>query len=94
MFKILRVQGTSMLPVLKDGDFIVLSTWKRQIRQNAKLVFHHSIYGVLVKQVHQVIDEKSFTVKSTHHQGLSTEQMGVIHVENILGHLLFTVKKP
>ena len=93
MLRIFRVSGRSMEPKLKDGDYVVAATKLWRPRVNGLVVARHSQLGVLIKRVDRYSLDGYF-LKSDSELGTSTEAIGEVAKENILGTVLFRVPRP
>lgn len=86
LLAIYRVTGDSMLPVLRDGDYVLASSLIKP-KINALVVVHHSTYGVMVKRVSQ-ISETHILLTGENQQSLSPEKMGWVDLGQVRGCVL------
>jgi len=96
MFKVVKVAGRSLYPEYKEGDFLILSKipfFLNYIKKDNVIVFHHSIYGQMVKKVFD-LDERNnkYYVIGTHPDSLDSRQLGWIDAHQIIGKVIYHVK--
>ena len=95
MLKILKVQGQSMSPLYNDGDFLLLKkTALKRLTPNDQVVFNHPKYGIMVKSVLDINQaEQTLKVKGIHSSSMSSQKIGAIQIEWLLGKTIFHIKK-
>jgi phage repressor protein C with HTH and peptisase S24 domain len=91
MLAFYRVQGDSMSPVLFDGDFVLTSNFLK-VHENSLVVVKHSQFGVLVKRV-KALGSKRVLLEGENNDSLSSNQMGWVERDKILGVVLKMIKK-
>ncbi len=98
MFRIIKVTGDSLSPVYNDGDFVLIvkiPIFLINIRVGDIVVFKHPIYGQLIKKVHLVSDqEDKIFVVGFHENSVDSRQFGAISKKEILGKVIWHIKKP
>jgi signal peptidase I len=93
MLSIIKVQGESMMPELADGDFVVISRLFWSLKPRDKVVAYHEIYDVLVKQIHSHRTDKGFLLEGLNSASVSSEKMGWISPDQMIGKVLFCIKR-
>lgn len=97
MFRIFRVRGNSMQPTLNEGDYVVafsrFITRFLKPKTNKLVVVDHPEHGVMVKRVLQSSNECIRLVGDNKQDSLSTEAMGELAYEHVLGRVCFVSKK-
>ena len=86
-FKILKVTGESMEPVIPAGCFILASKWLLLFPMHAgqRLVINHPKFGVIVKTI-ALIDKHGFIwSKGENNTSLSVEELGPVDKGHIIG---------
>ena len=82
MIRFVRVRGESMLPLLADGDIVLVLDWYWLVgapRPGDRVVFTHPIYGTLVKLVDELRPETAqVTVRGTRPVSLDSQEFGPI----------------
>jgi len=98
MMRWMRVRGDSMLPRLADGDLLLVLKWFRwlgPLRAGDCVVFRHAIYGVLVKQVVELQPAAAtLTVRGTRPVSLDSQELGPIALADVVGKVVWVVRKP
>nr|WP_276606062.1 S24/S26 family peptidase [Neptunomonas sp. XY-337] len=90
-----RVRGDSMSPSLCDGDFIVSFKGRlRRYKVDDIVVVQHSLYGVIVKRIKEVYPTDSFALIGDNPTSTSTEQMGTIEKNAIIGRVVLHIRRP
>ena len=83
-----------MTPVFSDGCHILIHVWwKFKLSKRSILCFHHEVYGLLIK-IYVNKDKNGFYwFKSINNKGLSTQEIGPVKEENVIGKVLFSIEK-
>ena len=93
MLKIYRVNGNSMYPTLKDGDYVVAIRFLYKIRTNDLVVANHPRYSTLVKRVSNTAsDHKKFYLEGDNQDSVSGEKMGWFRQDQVIGKVIFRIK--
>lgn len=87
-----RVSGSSMEPLLREGDYVLTSRFRR-IKPGRLVVTRHSHYPVMVKQVKACVDGR-YTLEGLSDQSVSSEDMGLVSPDQIIGVVLRTICAP
>ncbi len=82
-----------MKPLLDDGDFVLALVIARRARVNRLLVVQHPEYGVIVKRVIGVNADGSCWLGSENASGVDTLKMGQISQEQVLGRVLWRIRR-
>ena len=93
-FKIWKVTGPSMAPVIPSGCFILASKWLTifPVKEGHRLVINHPQYGVIVKTV-AVVDKNGFIwSKGENRSSLSVERLGPVDKCQVLGRVIKVFK--
>ena len=95
MFKFIKVAGDSLLPEYKEGEYVMLITlpFFFNLKRGDTIVFEHQPYGTMIKKVHQ-IDYNLVHVIGTHQHSVDSRQFGPIQRKDILGKVIWHIKKP
>lgn len=89
MIKIIKVTGNSLSPFFLPGDYVLVIRMPRHYKSLSPgdfVVFNHSEYGRLIKQV--VLNNPSETYIETagiHPDSLSIQKIGRVHYKHIIG---------
>jgi len=86
-----------MSPLYNDGDYLITSSIPlifNRISENSVIVFNSPVFGILVKKVSSYDDDKGiFYVKSINPAGLSSEKIGPVKKDEIIGTVLLHFKR-
>lgn len=93
MLGLYEVKGSSMLPFLCSGDFVVVSRIFISIRVNDVVLVKHPIYGEIIKRVVKVCQAQGVWLKGEGIESVSSEQIGWIRLEQVQAKLLFPIKQ-
>lgn len=91
MIRLLRVRGQSLSPEIEDGDFVLTLRLPIffPIRVGDTIVFHKSPYGILIKQVESLDDQKQiYWVRGSHPQSLDSRAFGFVEASEIVGKVI------
>jgi phage repressor protein C with HTH and peptisase S24 domain len=98
MLRLLKVTGDSLSPLYKEGDFVVITTlpfFLRRLRQGDIIVFHHGLYGTLIKIVDRVLpEEDAVYVIGTSEESLDSRRLGPISRAAIRGRIIWHIARP
>ena len=97
MLRILKVSGDSMLPHIRSGDYVLVSRLPvilGRIRAGDVIVFRQPQYGTMVKRVAQVLEGDRYLVEGTHHHSVDSRQFGPVYKGDLIGRLLWHMRKP
>ncbi|GHA42585.1 S24 family peptidase [Photobacterium aphoticum] len=91
MLFILKVTGSSMLPVFQPGDFVLISRWFRHLQVGDDVVINHPHYGRIIKRIACVHTNQSLTLTGLHASSVSSTDMGTICPTQVVGKVRYTV---
>ena len=89
--------GNSLSPFFLPGDYVIILRTPRRFKNLSPgdfVVFNHSEYGRLIKQV--IRNNPSGTYIETegiHPDSISTQEIGRVHYENIIGKVYQKVRR-
>ena len=98
MLKLIKITGNSLEPKFNEGDYVVTTTLSfilRALKVGDVVVFKHSVYGTMVKQI-QSIDPQAgeIFVIGTHPQSTDSRHFGSIPQSWLTGKVLWHIPKP
>ena len=97
MLKMIKVTGSSLSPFFLSGDFVLVRTFRpgyKNLQVGSFVVFHHSEFGRLVKQVHTIYPEtKTLKVIGSHEKSISSHKLGLIRYSDLTGKVIFHIKQ-
>jgi hypothetical protein len=95
MFRIIRIAGNSLYPKIKPGDYVIIykPPWLfNSITSGDLIVFNQNILGRMIKIVDSKNMEKGeLTVSGLHSDSISSNSMGAIKKEDILGKVIWHI---
>ena len=98
MIKIIKVTGSSLSPSFLSGDYVVIHTSTRKPLAYSKgdiVVANHPVLGLIIKRV--ACDHSSsqaLELEGTHPDSISSEIIGLIPYQDVLGKVLWHIKHP
>jgi nickel-type superoxide dismutase maturation protease len=97
MIQILKVTGESLSPFFQDGDFVLIIKipfFLRSVRQGDIVVFHHPVYGTMIKRVEHVSpDGEQIEVIGSHPDSTDSRQFGPIARRALIGKVIWHIRK-
>ncbi|MCX8062857.1 MAG: S24/S26 family peptidase [Anaerolineales bacterium] len=91
MIHLLRVRGQSLSPRIEDGDFVLAVKLPIffPIRVGDMIVFRKAPYGVLIKQVERLDEERrTFWVRGSHPESVDSRAFGAVQAGEIIGKVM------
>jgi signal peptidase I len=97
MLKLLKVSGDSLLPIYRDGDFVLASKIPYlfgTITPGDVVVFRHKVYGTMIKKVQSVVPDKGeIYVVGIHENSVDSRQFGAINRRDVVGKVIGHIKR-
>ncbi|MEM8593052.1 MAG: S24/S26 family peptidase [Pseudomonadota bacterium] len=90
-WKLARISGGSMEPLLPDGSFALFRAVKRVKRSDVVLVDHPE-FGVIVKKVHAVSFNGRIALRGISMRSTSARQLGQVDPDRVLGRLALRMR--
>lgn len=98
MLKILKVAGESLSPDYEEGDYVVIATFPFlfvYLRPGDVVVFTHPAYGLMIKRVEHVENTAGdLWVTGTHPLSIDSRQFGAVKRRDVIGRVLWHIRKP
>jgi signal peptidase I len=98
MIRLVKVSGDSLLPVYREGDFVLISKipfFFRSIHQGDVVVFQHEVYGTMIKLVQQVdLEKDQIFVVGTREHSVDSRQFGPVRRKDLLGKVIWHIPRP
>ncbi len=82
-WKFFEVEGSSMAPTLKDGDFVTARPFDHKISVGDVVVIEHPKLGKIVKRVSSFNEKGQFKVSGDNPTSTSSEKIGAIESSQI-----------
>ena len=97
MFSLLKVEGSSLEPGYKEGDFVLVSKipfFFRPVRPGDVIVFKHVLYQTMIKYVERFEPATGEVyVVGTHPGSIDSRSFGPIHLQAIVGKVIWHISK-
>lgn len=98
MLQIIRVTGYSLSPEYQEGDFVLvlkIPFLLRELQKGDIVVFHHPIYGVMIKRVDGFTPHgEELLVVGDHPDSTDSRKIGPIKKEALMGRVLWHLRRP
>lgn len=101
MYRILKVTGNSLFPLIQEGDFVLvfkipfLLSKFFKYKKGDIIVLKHPYYGVLIKKIDWLsADAKQYFVVGSHPESTDSRQFGLIEHSWISGKVILHIQKP
>lgn len=95
--KLIRVKGRSLEPLLMDGDLILavgLRLALQRLKPGDLVVFRHSVYGQMVKQVERFsADGGQVFVRGTRPTSVDSLEFGPVPRADLTGKVVWRLKR-
>jgi nickel-type superoxide dismutase maturation protease len=94
MLKFIKVTGESLSPDYQEGDYVMVVTFPfLSLNRGDIIVFRHPVYGTMIKKISHE-DPEGFYVIGNHPNSIDSRQFGSICRDDILGKVIWHIKKP
>ena len=97
MLKVFRIKGDSMLPTLKEGDYVVAFSrfWLRflQMKIGRLVIIQHPEFGTMIKRISAVETDGIYVQGDNSLESITADDIGVIKQEQIIGLVIYDSKK-
>ena len=98
MFRIIKVTGESLSPMIQEGDYVVVVTlpfFLKRIKTGDIIVFDQAVYGKMIKMVASVAnDGGEITVVGSHANSVDSRRFGAIPGRAVVGKVIWHIAKP
>ena len=98
MLKFIKVTGESLSPLFLPGDYVLIAKCSNLLGGISKgdiVVFTHSSYGLMIKEIEWINSELGqILVKGSHPLSLDSVKIGPIAFADILGKVICHIKNP
>ncbi len=96
MFKVIKLTGESLSPSYQEGDYVLIGTCSFffGITEGNTIVFNHPDHGLMIKKVNKVLhSEDGYKVRGTHPHSVDSREFGPVSKRNVIGKVLWHIKK-
>ena len=92
MLKIFRIKGSSLFPLLKEGEVVLcLKIFSfNKIKLNDIVLFKHKTYGLMIKKVTSIKNDNYF-VKGESIDSIDSRDFGELKRSDLLFKVLFRI---
>lgn len=98
MLKIMKVSGESLAPEFHEGDFVLIAKIPfvlNRLKPGDVVAFYHPEYGVMIKKIDFILPGGTeFFVVGTHHLSLDSRLFGPIKRGELIGKVIWHIRKP
>jgi nickel-type superoxide dismutase maturation protease len=98
MLRLIKVAGNSLWPEYREGDFVLIVKIPflfLHYRAGDVVVFHHALYGTLIKKVaHIQSQDGGLFVVGNHPDSVDSRQFGAVLPQAILGKVIWHIRRP
>ncbi len=97
MLRLLKIEGSSLEPEYREGDYVFVSILPflfRPIRAGEVIVFHQLIFGVMIKRVEWVDTAQGcLFVTGTHPESIDSRRFGPVRLRDVIGKVIWHIRK-
>jgi len=97
MLRVFKVKGNSMLPTLKEGDYVVAFSrfWLRflQMKIGRLVIIQHPEFGTMIKRISAVVNDGVYVQGDNSLESITSDDIGAIKKDQILGFVVYASKK-
>ena len=86
-FKIARIDGRSMEPMLTDGSFALFRRAKA-VEQGDVILVDHEEFGLIVKQAAKVSPEGKIALIGISPESTSSQRLGCVEFDRVIGKMV------
>lgn len=83
-----------MAPLLREGDFVIISSFYRQLCVCDLVVIQHALYGCMIKKIKSITQSDEIYLQGENESSLSSRQIGKVSRSAIKGKVIFKSSKP
>jgi nickel-type superoxide dismutase maturation protease len=98
MLRLIKVTGNSLWPEYREGDFVLIVKIPFSFfryRVGDVVVFHHALYGTLIKKVERIQSQDgALFVVGYHPDSVDSRQFGAVLPQTILGKVIWHIRRP
>jgi len=88
-----RVQGDSLYPTVRDGDYVITWDKSKRISINSLLIISHPEHGTIIKRVASINSNGELLVSGENQLSTSSSSMGWIPPKQVLGRVFCQISK-
>ncbi len=97
MLRLLKIRGDSLAPDYTQGDFVLVSNIPflfSDLVPGDVIAFRQPGYGLLIKRIQGVDEAGGLNVIGNHPESVDSRTFGAVRRSNILGKVIWHVRKP
>ncbi len=96
MLRIMKVQGNSMFPSLKAGDFVlVVRRSAKHLKTGDLVVAEHRQFGRIIKRVKEKLPSEEFILSGDNQaESTASETLGTFAAQQLVGKVIYHLPKP
>ncbi len=97
MFRLFKVQGHSLYPSYRDGDYVLAARVpfpSGKIRAGDVILFHQPGLGLLIKRVDRILrDGQAFEVRGTQVESTDSRNFGPVPLDRVTGKVIWHIRQ-
>jgi signal peptidase I len=96
MLRLLKISGDSLTPEFQEGDFVLVSKipfFFSPASTGDIIAFRQPGYGLLIKRVQSIDRDGEIQVIGSHPESIDSRIFGPIRQKNILGKVIWHIRK-
>lgn len=96
MFRLLKVTGDSLAPEYREGDFVLVSKIPFYLVPPSPgdvIAFRQPGYGLLIKRIQNISPDGGFNVIGNHPESIDSRVFGTVRRKDILGKVIWHIRK-
>lgn len=88
-----KVNGNSMIPTFKEGQYLLVSSWFKNIKVGDVVVLDQSkLEKKVVKRVAKIKNDQYFVVGDNQRESSDSRSFGWVKKEDVLGKVIFSAR--
>jgi signal peptidase I len=96
MFRLLKVTGDSLAPEYREGDFVLVSKIPFYLVPPSPgdvIAFRQPGYGLLIKRIQNISPDGGLNVIGNHLESIDSRVFGTVRRKDILGKVIWHIRK-
>ncbi len=96
MLRFFKIRGDSLAPEFSQGDFVLVSKIPFLLAPPAPgevIAFHQPGYGLLIKRIQSITSEGGLNVIGAHPDSIDSRAFGPVRQKDIVGKVIWHIRK-
>ncbi len=97
MLRLFKLTGESLTPEFRIGDFVLVSKipfFFSPPSPGDVIAFRQPGYGLLIKRIDQVYPDGRMKVTGSHPESVDSRAFGLVQREDLVGKVVWHIRKP